>query len=60
MSSGTALLLFTTALGALLLGLVWISPDPMPPVHRHILDALVALLAASGLSFLAIISVQKS
>ena len=60
MSSRAALLLFTIALGALLLALVWISPDPMPHAHTQILNALVALFAASGLSFLAIISVQKS
>jgi hypothetical protein len=39
--------------------LVWISPDPMPHAHAQMLNALVALLAASGLSFLAIISIQK-
>jgi hypothetical protein len=59
MSSRGALLIFTIALGALLLVLLWISPQPMPFAHRQILNALVALFAASGLSFLAIISVQK-
>jgi hypothetical protein len=60
MSSRIALLIFSIALGALLLALVVTSPDPMPSGHRQMLDALVALFAASGLSFLAINSVQKS
>jgi hypothetical protein len=59
MTSRTALMIFSLAIGALALGLLWISPSPMPDAYAQMLNALVWLLAASGLSFLAINSVQK-
>jgi hypothetical protein len=57
--SGLALLIFSVAVGAMALGLVWISPDPMPHAHVQLLNVLVALIAASGLGFLAIISTLR-
>ena len=59
MTSRTALLIFSIAIGALTLGLLWLSPSPMPQGYAQMLNALVWLLAASGLSFLAINSIQK-
>jgi 4-hydroxybenzoate polyprenyltransferase len=46
-----ALLIFMTLCGVLIVFVIYISPNPTPPLHAQVLTAFIALFLAAGYAF---------